>query len=177
MLCIVTASFTDVNAQDAKACPHSYAKDTAMLSKESASIPFFKASATNAILFVGATSAAYKPLTFTRHKHLHGDGIKPKKNGFEFSLEKGSYQIAFTGTFQATVGNICLIDLALRVGSEVIAVNTNSIEVNFDSFQILTTSQIVHLDKKTKVSVVSRNRAVATTAQVLQRSISIIKLD
>lgn len=173
-LSLVTLSFVNGNAQEAKGCSHCK-KDGSVVSK---GIPFFKASGTSAISLVGSATLENTLLTFTDHKHIHGGGIESKKHGSEFILDKGSYQIVFTGTFQAITGGdiLSLIDVGIKVNSKVIGVNTNNIESDFDSFQILTTSQIIHLKKKSKISIIARNRAPGTSTNVLHRSISIIRL-
>jgi hypothetical protein len=150
-------------------------------SKAKGSIPFYRASENDLVIFLnGSTTASYMPLTFSQHTHVHSSGIEPQKNHHEFVLEKGSYQIAFNGTFLATSvaeGGIALVDLGIQVGSEVIGFNTQSIEASFDNTQILNFTEVLHFDKKTTVQIVARNRVVATTANVLHRSMSIVKLD
>lgn len=173
-LCLSALVFTRMNGQEMRLRSCQKLQAEKMLSK---GIPFFKASDTTEIPLIGSLSSNYFPLTFSFYKHLHGSGIKAKKNGYTFALKKGSYQIAFTGTFQAVNGGISLIDLALQLGSKIIAPNTNKIERGFDNFQILTICQIVHIEKDANLSIVARNRADSTITNVLQRSISIIKLD
>lgn len=169
---LATLSFAPVSAQNVKTCP--YAK---MLSKDSSSLPTYRASATSGIGLVGSPTATYSLLPFTQHPHLHGAGIHPNKRGTKFKLERGTYLISFTGTAQSTAGDISLIDVALQLGDEIIAVNTNSIETSFDNFQILSTTTQIHLDKKTNVSIIARNRVAGTTTNILHRSISIVRLN
>lgn len=174
-LCLAAVSFAQ--AQEMKVKPYLYSQDAKILSKASASLPLFKAVGNHPQAIVGAVSPTFLPLTFTEHKFSLGDAIKPKRNGFAFVLEEGTYQIGITGTFQAIAGEISLIDIGLQVGSRVIAVNSNAIESGFDNFQILTTSQLIHLEKKKTVCWVARNRANGTTTNALHRSISILKVD
>jgi len=147
-------------------------------SKSKESIPFYRASENDlTISLQGSPTASYTPLTFTEHTHIHSSGIEPKKNHFEFVLEKGSYQIAFNGTFMANQGDIALVDLGLQIGTQVIGVNTKSIEANYDNFQIFNFTEVLHFDKKTTVQIVTRNRQADTAVNVLHRSMSIVKLD
>lgn len=169
---LATLSFAPASAQNAQTCP--YAK---MLSKTSADLPTYRASDVAPIALVGSPTATYTRLSFTRHTHLHSAGIHPHKKGTKFKLERGTYLISFTGTAQSTAGDISLIDVALQLGDEIIGVNTNAIETGFDNFQILSTSIQINLDKKTRVSVIARNRATGTTTNMLHRTISIIRLN
>lgn len=139
-------------------------------------LPYYKAFSQKTIALVGEIDADYTPLTFTKFKALKGDGIKPKHNDYQVVLEEGSYIVTFEGTFQAFAGSISTIDLTLQVGSTIYVPNTNSIETNFDKFQILTISQVVKIDKKKKLSIIARNTAPGTATNVIQRTLSIVRI-
>lgn len=152
-----------------------YAKDK---EKESAiHIPYYTASA-NHIFVLQGPSMQFSPLNFLHHRHKNTNSIKLTKEGTVFKLEPGSYQITFTGTFEAVPGQgISQIDLGFQVNDKVVAVNQKSIESNYDNYQIVTISQIFKFDEKKKVSIVARNTEAGQTTDVLQRSISILKID
>jgi len=150
-----------------------YTKSANLVSKSA--LPFYRASGITTQTLPGSATAAFSTIAFPRHAHKHADGISKHDKGTKFVLDKGSYQIAFTASVESTAG-ISVLDFGLRLGSKVRDVFTKSIEAGFDRFQIVTTTVTIHLDKKTKLSLVTRNRQAGTSARITRRVISIVKL-
>lgn len=175
-LCLLGVSFAKMDAQPIKAPQYNFLKKQKLMCK-GAGLPFFKASGSSVITLTGSTTATYTPLNFDRHQHNHGGSIKAQKNGSEFVLKKGFYLINFTGTFMSTMGDINTINLGIDVNGKVILVQTNAIEASFDNVQILTTSQVIHIEQnKSKVKIVAQDTSAGTSTNVVGRNISIIKL-
>ena len=168
-LLIAAVSFSNINAHENK----SEQVDRKIIEK-AVHLHLFKASSTKSRLLIGNTSSKYIPLFFTKEIFSFGDEITLKKNHFQFVLEKGTYEIAFTGTFQYMAGPTNLVEIAVKAGSGLFNVNKTSIAP--DSFQTLTTNQIIHLSKREDVSIVVRTIVEGSSTAVLQHSIAITKL-
>jgi hypothetical protein len=162
------------------------ATNASKLSKDSKDSIFFEASDTNPFVFTGSSvNPTFVPLPFTQQKLHHGHSIQPNATGTQFLLEKGTYLVLFTGTFQTddSTGhqNIGIFfDVALQLGSNTIFINTDSHEplsTDFDPIGISSTNKVLEVDKPTNLSVVVRGTTDLSTVTALTRSLTILKLN
>jgi len=199
-LCLATLSCLNLNAQAQKVKKPNIAKNTKnprispaskLLSKDSADFYFFEASDTNPFVFTGSsvTPPNFVPLPFTQQKLSHGQSIKPNATGTQFLLEKGTYLVLFTGTFQTdlTISPTeegIFFDIALQLGPNAIFINTDSGNpLSGDGFgdfaspiSLCCTSKVVEVDKPTNLAVVVSGTVDNTVITTTTRSITIVKL-
>jgi len=147
------------------------------ISKEKSAITFFGAEDTSEIDLVGPTSA-FTQLTFTQDQFSFGKGITPNLASSEFLLEKGTYYISFTGTFQlsGSSATAAYYDIALQLGPNFIFVNTDSVNFTVDNpFSVSSLYKVIEVKKPTNLSIVARCTSTGDTVLLTTRSISIEK--
>jgi hypothetical protein len=183
-LCMATLSFVNLRAEDSKLTRKSIA-GVKLLSKGEASLPFYSASDKSTVTLFGATTASYVALPFTRDIDVNGKGIKANKNGDQFRLNKGTYLILFSGTFQAhgladsEAVDFAYLEVALQVGPNIIFINTDShnlLEDGEDANGISSISKVIEVDEPTTLSLVVRDVSNDTSVIATTRSLSIIRL-
>lgn len=174
MLALSSAHIEAKRAKDA-----SLQNPKILLSKDKAKIAFLGAEDTSSITL----PTSYIRLPFTQDQLSHGKSITPDITGSQFLLQKGSYKISFTGTFQNTTGEDQYVyyTIALQVGPNIIFVNTdNQEDFGGDDFNISSLYKVIEVDKPTYLSVLAKNSTPSSfpsaTVAVTTRSIVIQKL-
>jgi len=188
-LCLMTLSTINAEAKSVKnvASKKKVAFQKAypqLMSKDVSSLPFYNATDTSIITLNGATTSAFQPLSFEDFVHDETGSVKASKSGNQFRLDEGAYLVMFTGTFEADLTDETsalgiFFDIALQLGQDVILINTDSrdpLASGFEPISISSTSQVIKVDKKTNLSVVTRCTTPSATVAVSTRSLTIIKL-
>src|SRR5581483_2450780 len=124
--------------------------------------------------FIGDTNSPFIPITFPNDLFVQGKGIQAETNGFEFTLDKGVYQVVFTEIFEAIdFGNSdnIIYQIAIKLGSKVHTPFVDSLfSENETSF-----SKMIRVNKKSKLSIVARNISPGTNMVGANRSLQIIR--
>jgi hypothetical protein len=182
-MCALTLACASIHAKNTRVLTPKKAKKAMLLSKEKSGLQFFGASDGSTITLASPTTA-WTPLTFTKHKHFHGDSIKPNAAGDTFLLETGTYYVTFTGTFSGAITQNgqdegVFYNVALQLGPNVIFINTDSQEPNgFESACISTISKVIQVTSPTNLSIVAMDtNSDITTVNVTTRSISIERFE
>jgi hypothetical protein len=174
-LCMAALSSACLKAQDGMRLPRKCAAKAKVLSKDKEATSFFGASSATVIPLKGVSPALYVPLSFATHDHSRGKSIK--SYGDHFRLDKGVYLILFTGTFEVeSGGGGTPLDIALQLGSNTIFINSDSHDEGEDFVGISSTTKIIEVEERTKLSVLARTTRVGAQVNVLDRSLSILKL-
>jgi hypothetical protein len=150
---------------------------------------FYSASAVeqNVVTANGNNPRAFLPLSFPSHVHRKGDDIKAEKQGEVFKLEKGSYEITFTGTFLAGSNSTgtpsafaANLVLSIKIGRDDIPFKvTQSVPLSTTAenfFSIVTYTKVIDLDRDREISIVMADQTAGTAIDSLNRTISIKKL-
>lgn len=158
-------------------CISGRAEEKNVLFSKSHDSSFLKARGTSFITLPGDPNAAFQELSFRKSIETIGDGIKVK-NAHSFSVEKGSYLITFSGTFEALGPDpLVQIQMAFKKGSQVQQVQTESFLLIFNPFSTKTISALLKVNKKTTISVVVRNIVTNTSVRARIRALTISKVD
>src|SRR5581483_10457040 len=178
-LCVATLSFVNGSAQEAKLQRNVSPSSKQLIPKGSDSPSFLKANGTSHILLNGDPAAPSTSLTFSKNVLIRGKGIKAKKNGHEFVLEKGSYLVYFTGTFQALgpLFNPATQEFGFKLNSQVLSPQSNLEFIEGNPFATRTISTLIKVKKKSTLSVVARDITSGTQTQVTVRTLSISRLN
>jgi hypothetical protein len=130
-----------------------------------------------------STPPTFTPLTFEVHVHKKGDAIKPERKGFK--LEKGTYEITFTGTFRAnpigSMPSVFAADLILALKLDSVTFkNTQSIPIppaGSKFFATVTYTKVIDVDSKKEISFVAANDTTGASISSLNRTITIKQLN
>lgn len=175
-LSILTLSSVHVEAKSVKGLSPKKAKILSSKEKSKKShVKFFGAEDTSPITLDGPATT-YTQLTFTQDKLSNGTSITPDAAGSQFLLQKGTYKISVTATFQSTL-HTPFLNIALQLGPNTIFVNTDSQEsFGEEEFSISSIYKVIEVDKPTKLSILAKNTAGSSSAVLTTRSIVIQKL-
>lgn len=186
IMCKVLLAGTDLQAE---AKPFKEKTFTKQLSKDKSLTTFFAASDTQPLSIPPIltdsnfyfNTSNFVPVTFTQEIHAQGKGIKAGANGASFLLEKGTYYVLFTGTF-STTALFGFFDVGLQLGSELIFVNSHSLDTFVDSTGVVNLYKVIDVKEDSSLSVVVDNESFSEEEEALNeisaltRSITIIKL-
>lgn len=165
---LATLAVGDVHANNAK-----------LFSKDPVIKSFFSAADNAPQTFTGPESPtsplpSFAPLTFTKHVYHRGHAIESHKD--KFRLKEGIYLISFEGTFTGTAtGSAEIFDIALKLGHDVIFINTDSTDFIHPAMSSFTKTIRVE-DGQKDLSIVVRTQTPSSTVTASTRSITIEKL-
>jgi len=181
-LCMATLVCVQVSAGVMNKQHDAKMKSAQLLRKSLTSGSFLSASGSTPLTIAGGTVPIgnFVPITFPNSIQQQGDAIEEKRNKFEFELEKGSYLVTFTGTFNQSSTRAftgVFKEIAIQIGPKLAFFLFDFNEVGNPQSNFM--SQIIHLNTKSKISIVARVENFTSRIEsltVLNRSVSIVRL-